>query len=217
MNATFTAYEYSVGIATVEFSASGALNCSGTLSTFTGEALAWLTIPSPLSLSQWIPKINPVLPGESVLLSTTVSGGVPPFTATFSFGDGNSSEIVVGEDEQVSLTHRYLTGVYRPSIRAVDAFDEETAAPIPDSIYVNANLSSAIVLSSQSVDEGLPFTVTVDTVGGVAPYAVEWNDGKGDSSTQNTWTLLLNTPGFAVLSVTVTDSLGQEVGIRTAK
>ncbi|MCI4323009.1 MAG: hypothetical protein L3K03_03155 [Thermoplasmata archaeon] len=206
---TFTAYLYASGGTTIQFNVSASLDCNGTLATDNGTSLAFLVVAAPLTLSPWIPATDLVLPGQSVRLNSEISGGAGPFEVQFDFGDGNSTEVTEALDGPVTLDHPYEAGIFHPAIQVTDVFGAVAWAPTPDPLFVASNLSAAIRLSSGSLDSGVPFTATVDEAGGVAPYTVAWTDSQGDTSAANPWSLELDTPGLAMLNVSVTDALGR--------
>lgn len=153
--------------------------------------------PLALSLLQATP--NPAALGQPVNFSVVASGGTPPYTYSWSFGDGG-----VGGN-LTNITHVYTTnGPFEAQVLVVDALGGTAYATLNISIKLQA-------LAGSTTSSGAP-PLTVDFVGqaqgGVAPYRFEWSFGDGATSTDQNPSHTYNSSGQFTVVLTVLDSRG---------
>ncbi|HYK92839.1 MAG TPA: PKD domain-containing protein [Thermoplasmata archaeon] len=139
----------------------------------------------------------------SVALTAKVSGGTPPYTQTWNFGDGSATVTTL------NATHVYtLSGTYGASIKVVDSKGYSASG----SVTIKVTSASALAASAQATPSSgyAPLLATLASTvnGGVAPYTYQWSFGDGTTSTAASPQHIFSAPGVYGPSLTVTDSTG---------
>jgi PKD repeat protein len=148
---------------------------------------------------------NPAHTGETVWFNSTASGGTPPYSFAWTFGDGGSSPVQ-------DATHAYAAaGVYDVSFEGsdsnagviwVNSTETVTAAPL-------TVVADATPLSGPAP---LPVAFTSTPSGGTGPYTYQWQFGDlSATSTSENASYTYNIVGSYKANLTVTDSLGAHV------
>jgi len=150
----------------------------------------------PLALSALRATPSPAALGQPVNFSVNASGGTPPYTYSWNFGDGG-----VGGNLS-NISHIYTTnGPFVAEVSVVDALGGTAHATLNISIKLQA-------LAGSTTSSGAP-PLTVDFVGqaqgGVAPYRFEWSFGDGATSPDQNPSHTYNSSGQFTVVLTVLD------------
>lgn len=145
---------------------------------------------------------TPPLSGQSTSFTTSISGGVGPYTLTWNLGDGSTTT-------GASPSHVYLSsGSYTVVLNATDSAGRLLTkshtigvAPGP----VSGTLS--IAPTAPSVGQTLTFNATA--IGGTAPYTYAWNFGDGSTGSAANPTHTYSAGGNYTVTVTITDAGGR--------
>ncbi len=146
--------------------------------------------------------------GQTVSFTCSASGGVAPYTYSWTFGDGASGS-------GASVTHAYTTvGSMVATCNAADTLVDTGSAsttiivnPLP-SVKASASPSSAVV--------GATITFTTQASGGSGTYAsFAWSFGDGSTGSGSSTTHAYASPSTHTASVTVTDSTGATASAST--
>jgi len=132
------------------------------------------------------------------------SGGTPPYTYQWQFGDSNTSTLQ-------NPTHVYASaGNYTVSLTVIDsslggATSTQTKTGY---IMVYAPLSAAFSASAtDGVANRTAFAFTDQSSGGKTPYTYQWQFGDGNTSTLQNPTHVYASAGNYTITLTVTESL----------
>ncbi len=137
----------------------------------------------------------------TVSFSSSVSGGTPPYTYAWSFGDG-------GVSSNPNPTHAYASpGTYAMGLVVID--HEGTVAHAGVSINVQIPPLNAAA-SANRTSGTAPLTVTfgVTVSGGLPPYGYRWDFDDRNLSFEGNPTHTFDRAGTYTVKVTVTDSMG---------
>jgi PKD repeat protein len=145
--------------------------------------------------------------GKPVSFTATASGGVPPYSFTWEFGDGGSA---IGD----SVTHSYSAkGSYAVMLRVDDSGEESVQA-----IHTVTVEPQPLIMVAQCLGgtAGKPVNCNVlNLSGGTSPYSFAWDlggdetiDGTGDS-----FSTTFPAKGTQLLLVTVTDANAQSASL----
>ncbi|MCI4323808.1 MAG: PKD domain-containing protein [Thermoplasmata archaeon] len=128
-----------------------------------------LTIDPPLSaIGMLAPSVLDV--GQSIAASVTPSGGTPPYTVAWSFGDGSTGT-------GLAVTHTYTSaGSFTVIANVTDQLGFVRA--YASTVVVNptgtpTSLTASLVLGANHTTPGLAVTLTA-VAGGVGPYTYSW-------------------------------------------
>jgi PKD repeat protein len=137
----------------------------------------------------------------AVNFTSTPGGGLPPYTYTWTFGDGGSST-------SQSPAHTYTTaGRFSADLTVADA-NGTTVHATSLTITVSGPLSAASSASSPAGDAPMAVTFTGTPTGGTAPYTFAWSFGDGTSSTSQSPSHTYSGVGTYSATFTVTDATG---------
>ncbi len=140
----------------------------------------------------------------------TASGGVPPYTFVWSFGDGATAT-------GASTRHTYVqTGTSTVILTVVDS--RGTVAQISSTVQVNppsggtgGMLELSIGASPATGPAPLTTVLTASAQGGSPPYSFEWSFGDNSSSASgSSVTHTYTVPGVYVATLYASDSAGNE-------
>ncbi|MDQ3872671.1 MAG: PKD domain-containing protein, partial [Thermoproteota archaeon] len=150
-----------------------------------------------------------------------VTGGMEPYSFSWSFGDGSSSRQERGEDDDNTIRHTFdRAGTYNVRVVVTDS----TGRTASDSILIRVEapppLRGVNIISNAT--EGVApatFRFEANVTGGMEPYSFSWSfgDGSGGSSNSqetddddnNTIRHTFDRAGTYNVDVTVTDSTGR--------
>ena len=151
----------------------------------------------PLNVSTLRVSPNPAVIGQPVNFTVAASGGTPPYTYAWTFGDGG-----VGGNLS-NITHVYTTnGPFQAEVTVTDAAGGVARSSLNISIMLQA------IAGSTSSSGTYPFTVGFvgQAQGGVPPYHYNWSFGDGTTSTLQDPHHTYNSSGRFVVLLTITDS-----------
>ncbi len=137
--------------------------------------------------------------GQSVSFTGTVSGGLDPNAANWSFGDGGSSL-------SLSPSHVYATaGLYTATVKVTSLVGTNASA----SVSVQVNPAPAVSLSATpNATAGTSVGLVASVVGGTGPYTYAWTLGDGSTATGLFVNHVYASGGAYAVNVTVTDAVG---------
>ncbi len=153
------------------------------------------------------------LSGEApltVTLTSDISGGTPPYTVTWEFGDGTPS-LSGAPSVAGNGSHTYESlGTFNLELLASDsasgqAHENWTVRVLPQPLAARLQADPSTALVNQSV------TFTSFPSGGVAPYTYVWIFGDGDGSTDANTTHAYANVGTYHVQLVLNDSDGGSV------
>src|SRR5881296_2779110 len=155
--------------------------------------------PLPLSASFTLLPFTPIV-NATVSLTAIASGGVPPYTYSWNFGDGASG---TGR----TTTHTYTAvGNYSLILTAHDSASGSAVFTQAVRIVPILPLAASFTASPTIPDAGQTVTFTATALGGKNPYSYSWNLS-GNGKTGNPVSQSFES-GTHVMSLVVTDSAG---------
>ncbi len=139
---------------------------------------------------------------QPVTFTVTTTGGTPPFTYAWNFGDGAGASVQ-------SPTHAYAAvGTYTASVVVNDSAGNSVSSSIAVDV-TTSGLTATVSVLPNVTDVGVPVAFHSVPTGGTAPYTYAWLFGDGQkSSTQNT-THAYATAGTFHVVYWANDSVGQ--------
>lgn len=152
---------------------------------------------TPLSVSSIEADPNPALLGEAVSFTANATGGTPPYTYSWAFGDGG-----IGGNLS-TITHAYSTdGPFEAEVTVSDAARAVAHGLLNVTIELQA-LAGSTTTSGES-----PLTVNFvgQAQGGVPPYRFDWAFGDGTTSASQDPRHTYDSSGQFIVVLTVTDS-----------
>src|SRR5207253_655066 len=156
--------------------------------------------PPPLSASFTFKPSSPDA-GQAVSFIGSASGGVSPYSYSWSFGDGGTAS-----GSLVSHTFQ-SAGTYTVILTIKDSAGQ--IAKSSQTITVNARLSASISYSPSNPLPLLPVTFTGSATGGTQPYSYSWDFGDGTTASGQTVSHSYLLPGSYVVTLTITDANSQ--------
>src|SRR5207249_10610299 len=145
---------------------------------------------------------GPMSPETSspVTFNARTTGGVGPFTFSWSFGDGNLSVIN-------PASHTYSTpGSFTVTLTATDS--DGVNASSSQVIIVAPALSVGLTNNPTTPEADQPVNFTATQSGGVGNVSLSWDFGDNSSSTENPAMHTYTSSGFFIVSATATDADG---------
>jgi len=147
---------------------------------------------------------NPSSPqiGQTVSFTGSASGGAPPYSYSWSYGDGSSG---------ISLqsTHTYNNdGTYQVTLTVVDS-QGDTATGVEPVVVGSSPLQDGFTYSPTSPQPGENINFTASARGGTPPYSYSWDFGNGASATGGTAAYSYATAGSYTVTLTVIDSMNR--------
>jgi PKD repeat protein len=136
--------------------------------------------------------------GTAVSFTASISGGVSPFSCSWTFGDGSSS---IG----CLTSHSYAAaGAFVATVIATDSLNVTSTY----SVTLVVSLALTISINPSPTEIGVPVTFIATATGGVSPYTYTWSFGDGDSQTGSIVTHTFTSPKLYSVKLTVTDNNG---------
>ncbi len=166
----------------------------------TAKAVVNVTVdPAPSATASVSP--NPADAGTSVQFSASPSGGTPPFSEAWNFGDGSSGT-------GITTTHLYSApGNYTARLWANDSGGGSAGQSL--SVTVNKGLSVPVILpSTNPADVGLTVDFGLSYWGGTPAYAPAWRFGDGGYSFAALPAHVFTAAGTYTIRAWVNDSTG---------
>ncbi len=179
------------GNATVALSAGAAVRCGGLSNGVAATASANLTVLPPLTLGPVRLGPDPVAPGAPTSLSSTLSGGEPPYTLRVDWGDGNVSQANLTAAGPFSLEHTYgFNGTFVPELLAADAAGQSVSGEPEEPLYASSGFVAALLPSAPVAEVGFLVSFAVALL--AAPGNFSWTLSCENASPVN------EAPGLAV-------------------
>src|SRR5437773_2175633 len=163
------------------------------------------TSPPPTLLASFT--YNPSSPqtGQTVSFTGSVSGGSPPYSYSWSFGDGSTG---MGSSPQRTYSS---AGSYMTSLTVKDSSIPQQTATSQKAVSATSPpppISAIFTVSPSSADVGQSISFTASASGGAPPYSYSWSYGDGSAGTGLQVTHTYNSDGNYQVTLTVADSLG---------
>lgn len=137
----------------------------------------------------------------TVALQASVAGGVPPYTFTWTLGNGATSS-----DQNPSTTYP-AAGTYAITLTVADSAGQ-SATDAHLSVTASAPLQAAATAEPTSGPPPLDVTFACTATGGAPPYTYAWTLGDGTTTAAAAPSHSYLSAGDYPVAVTVTDSLG---------
>ncbi|MGA9751410.1 MAG: PKD domain-containing protein [Acidobacteriota bacterium] len=159
-----------------------------------------VTAPAALSVSATATPLSGNAP-LAVSFAGTASGGVPPYTYAWTFGDSTTGA-------GASTSHTYTAAGTYPVILTVTDSTSAHASDNHLSISVSAPLPLTLSIAASPTSGPIPLAVSFTAMpgGGIPPYTVTWDFGDSTTGTGATTTHTYTTGGTFTIHATVTDS-----------
>ena len=143
----------------------------------------------------------------AVSFSGNGSGGAPPYSYSWNFGDGSPS--VAGR----TAAHNYSQGgIYYATLTVTDSKGNPGRATVTITVLSSAPLTAQLSASPREGDSPLGSNFSTTTHGGTPPYRYFWSWGDGaNSSGPNRTSHVFTEAGIFAVAVAVTDSVGATV------
>ncbi len=141
--------------------------------------------------------------GQTVSFTGSVSGGTPPYSYSWSFGDGSTG---MGSSPQ----HTYSsTGTLTVALTVKDNGSPQRTATSQQSLTVSgapSPLTASFAYNPSSTQAGQPVTFTASANGGTSPFTFSWSFGDGSTGTGSPATHTYSSAGSYTTTLTVKDS-----------
>jgi len=146
----------------------------------------------------------------NVTFTTTMTGGIPPYLATFHFAD-NVTDQVSGNGPTLVATHAFFNpGSYTAWVNVTDSVGltaNAVASATPVTVAAAPAITVTATPTSVDVGQSVSFSVTA-TSPGIPPITYQWTFGDGGSSSGSTASHAYTTPGTYPVAVVGTDADG---------
>src|SRR6266568_217751 len=141
--------------------------------------------------------------GQTISFTGSVSGGSPPYSYSWSFGDGSTG---MGSSPQ----HTYSsTGTLTVALTVKDNGSPQQTTTSQQSLTVSGApppLTASFAYSPSSTQAGEPVTFTASASGGTSPFTFSWSFGDGSTGTGSPATHTYSSAGSYTTTLTVKDS-----------
>lgn len=138
------------------------------------------------------------------------SGGSPPYSYAWNFGDG---AVATTQDPAHTYT---LAGSFRAVLTVTDSAGGEAQAYVPVQVTPPAPLAATISASPPSGTVPLLVSLLASPTGGQPPYAILWSFGDGSTGSGAATNHTYTTAGSYLATATVHDALGNTASVSTS-
>lgn len=139
----------------------------------------------------------------TVAFTAIASGGIPPYSFLWTFGDGGASSVP-------NPSHTYVAGgTFTARITVTDAARRAGTASIP--VRAIGPLAVTITVTPDQGTAPLTVAFTAFPSGGEPPYSFEWNFGDGNTSSLQSPSHTYASGGSYTATLTVTDGAGSSM------
>ena len=135
-----------------------------------------------------------------VCANTQTTGGTPPYTYSWDFGDGTPPQTGPSPCHTYAVTGKFSITVTVTDSTGVSVTDNHLTASITPALAVNSSVSR------ESGYAPATFFFTAMVTGGTGPYGYKWDFGDGTTSTVGNPSHTYTNPGYYTTSITVTDN-----------
>lgn len=186
------------------FTASGSysvqLNVTDAFGTWAVSSIS-VSVVNPLALGPLVANVTTGVSPMAVRFTSSVTGGLTPYTYAWSFGDGATSTLA-------NPTHTYTaTGTYTARLNVTDAMGTSAVSTLGITSVAPVSISQ---IAADIVTGTAPLAVhfQASTQGGLSPVTYNWSFGDGARSTLATPDHVYATAGNYLVRLTVTDASG---------
>lgn len=134
-----------------------------------------------------------------------ITGGVPPYTIRWDFGDRTTSN-----EQVVEKTYSRL-GDYVVTLTVTDSVGESFSTQRTVILLARAPLTAALEISSPNAQVGEALRFVARIGGGVSPHRINWDFGDGATATGSSATHAFSRAGSFLVKLVVTDDYGATV------
>src|SRR5207249_338837 len=157
--------------------------------------------PPPISASFTLSPSSPSA-GQPVSFTASASGGTPPYSYTWSYGDGSNGT-------GLQSTHAYIRdGTYQVTLTVADS-TVSTGTWVAPVVVGTASLQDGFTYSPTSPQPGDNINFTPSARGGTPPYSYSWDFGNGASASGASATYSYASAGSYTVTLTVIDSMNR--------
>src|SRR5437867_4746747 len=157
--------------------------------------------PPPISASFTLSPSSPSA-GQPVSFTASASGGTPPYSYTWSYGDGSTGT-------GLQVTHTYdRDGTYQVTLTVADS-TVSTGTWVAPVVVGTASLQDGFTYSPTSPQPGDNINFTPSARGGTPPYSYSWDFGNGASASGASATYSYASAGSYTVTLTVIDSMNR--------
>src|SRR5213083_309286 len=157
--------------------------------------------PPPISASFTLSPSSPSA-GQPVSFTASASGGTPPYSYTWSYGDGSTGT-------GLQSTHAYIRdGTYQVTLTVADS-TVSTGTWVAPVVVGTASLQDGFTYSPTSPQPGDNINFTPSARGGTPPYSYSWDFGNGASASGASATYSFASAGSYTVTLTVIDSMNR--------
>ena len=162
------------------------------------KTVAVTSPPPPISASFTLSPSSPS-GGQSVSFTASASGGTPPYSYSWSYGDGSTGT-------GLQSTHIYsVDGTYQVTLTVEDS-QGNTGTGVEPAVVGTSPLLDGFTFSPTGPQPGENINFTASARGGTPPYSYSWDFGNGASVTGASATHSYPKAGSYTVTLTVMDS-----------
>src|SRR6266516_3500626 len=162
------------------------------------QTVAVTSPPPPISASFTLSPSSPS-GGQSVSFTASASGGTPPYSYSWSYGDGSTGT-------GLQSTHIYsVDGTYQVTLTVEDS-QGNIGTGVEPAVVGTSPLLDGFTHSPTGPQPGENINFTASARGGTPPYSYSWDFGNGASVTGASATYSYPKAGSYTVTLTVMDS-----------
>ena len=170
----FDASATASGITDLTVRSSLDLQCGTVDRTIESVATAPITVVGPLRLDNPTIFPNPSRAGAPMEANVTIDGGLAPYRLSVYLGNGAASTVVILQTGPVSFRSSTPSASFVPSFSVADREGTSRTIALGEPEYVSSTFEVAIRPGASAAEDGLPFNLSAEVLGGVPPYSYKW-------------------------------------------